>query len=254
MSSSCWLSSCGRITLLSIGLLVLSSCALFSDPHLDADAPESSDFERVVLLPMNYDSSPRPEIAAGLDLVGEQMREFLEARGYEVITPRTSVTLALWKASSDEVGGILHADGKSLDKERYERARSEFVRRVLDSFPADGVIAGTVLLRKGRYRGLTLRWDGVTRPVPIRTEDSTRVGFDLRGNARGTSLRTRVFDQDGNMFFERYVGLEPIDGYEMFVSHYEPWRRKDLFLDETLIREGVEVSFQPWLVEPYESE
>jgi len=250
MSNSCWLSSCGRITLLLPGLLVLGSCALFSDPYLDVDAPKSSDFERVVLLPMNYDSSPRPEIAAGLDLVGEQMREFLEARGYDVITPR----MALWKASSDEVGGILHPDGKSLDKARYERARSEFVRRVLGSFPAEGVIAGTVLLRKGRYRGLTLRWDGVTRPVPIRTENSTRAGFDLRGNGVGTSLRTSVFDQDGNVFFERYVGLEPIDGYEMFVSHYDSWRRKDLFLDETLIREAVEVSFQPWLIEPHESE
>ncbi len=254
MSRPSWLRSRGRFALLTAIALALDSCALISSHYLAADAPKSSDFGRVVLLPMNYDSSPRPEFAAGVEQVGEQMRRFLEASGYEVIMPRMSDTLVLWKASSEEVGGILQLDGKSLDEERYESARSDLVRRMLDSFPADGVVSGSVMVREGRYRGLTLRWDGVTRPVPVNKERSVRSGFNIRGKAEGTSLRTTVFDRVGNRIFERYVGLEPLDGFKMGNLGYEVRRRKDLFLDEALLLEAIAISFQPWLVQPSKPE
>ena len=250
MSRPSWLRSRGRFALLTAIALALDSCALISSHYLAADAPKSSDFGRVVLLPMNYDSSPRPEFAVGVEGVGEQMRRFLEASGYEVIVPRMSDTLVLWKASSDGVGGILQPDGKSLDEERYERARSDLVRRMLDSFPADGVFSGSVVVREGRYHGLSLHWDGVRRKVPSQTQKTTRLIFYLRGKAEGTSLRTSVFDREGELIFERYVGLEPIVGFEIIGSRFE-WRpRRDLFQDEALLREAIVASFQPWLVEP----
>lgn len=171
-----------------------------------------------MLLPINYDSAPRAEFAAGVEMMGDRLRVFLEANGFEVVVPRLSTTLAVWKECVDEVGGISHDHGKSLDEERYEKARSKLALRILDEYSADGVISAKILVRKGRYSGRDLRWDGVARRVPIDSGKTTSPILALRGSAGGTSLRTSVFDRNGTLFFERYAGLEPMDGW-VIVGH-----------------------------------
>jgi hypothetical protein len=230
--------------LLLTASLIVSGCSLFGPEfHLAEDAPKSAALRRVALLPMNFDQSPRPSLAPGTELMGERIRQYLEARGYEVVTPAMSTTLALWRECTREVGGLVDESGKKLDEERYERAQSQLVRRTLEAFPADGVVSATVVLRKARYAGKNLVWDGVSRPVPIDVGKTNIAVRRLQGSDLGISLRTRVFDQQGRKFFERYVGLEGL-------HHYGPMgrlERTDLFQDESLLEQGVELSFEPWL-------
>ncbi len=240
--------------MLAASALALGCSARLPVHYPIAGAAKSSDFERVVLLPMNYDYAPSAELAAGVEMMSEELRHFLEASGYEVIAPRMSTTLAIWKECTDELGGLSNDGGKNLDEEMYERARSELALRTLDSASADsasadGVIAATVVVRKGRYAGKVLHWDGVSREVPIDIERTTRGTLWLKGVSTGTSLRTSVFDREGRLIFERYVGLEPIHGYEVVGSRYQTSVRKDLFRDEAIIEEGIALSFQPWLVQ-----
>ena len=221
MPNSCGSKPRALIVLLAASTFALG-CSVFAPPfHLSDGAPMGSDFDRLVLLPMNFDHSPRPALAPGVELVGERIRSYLEATGYEVVVPRMSATLALWQECAAHVGGIADESGKELDGERYERARSELVRRTLESIPADGVIAATVMVRKGRYFGKTLRWDGVARPVSIDMGNTNRSIHSLRGKGEGTSLRTSIFDREGGKLFERYVGLEPIHRHQVV---YPVWR------------------------------
>jgi hypothetical protein len=216
--------------------------------HLAEDAPKSGDFSRVVLLPMNFEHSPRASLAPGTELMGERIRSYLEASGYQVVVPRMSDTLALWKQSVQAVGGITDESGEALDKERYARARSELVRGTLASIPADGVVAATVLARPGRYVGMDLSWDGAMRPMPIDMGNTNVPVMKLNGKDLGTSLRTSVFDRDGRNVFERYVGLEPMRRIRVVDGRVKLEERKDLFQNEALIASGIALSFQPWLV------
>lgn len=234
------------VTRLLPGLVVLSAgCGLVPPPYQLAEgAPPSRDFHRVVLLPMNFDYSPSPAIAQGAALVGTRIRGHLEARGKEVVQVRMSTTLALWKECiADERSG-------EIDEDVYERARSELVRRVLASIDADGVVAGAVIVREGRYEGKKLHWDGSSRAVSIDMAKTNMPVLHLNGTDPGTLLRTTVFDRDGNKIFERYVGLEPIRSYRVEWPRLRPVDRSDLFQDAALLEEGVSRSFEPWLSPP----
>jgi len=236
--------------LLTASLLALGCGGITGVRYPLPDAPKSTDFRRVVLLPMNFDYAPSPQLAAGVEVVSERLRSFLRAQGYEVVEPLMSSTLAVWKKCTEEFGGLSGDSGKSLDEESYEKARSELARRAIESLSADGLVASTVLVRKGRYYGEDLSWDGVSRPVPIDADRSTRAFFALRGSSSGTSLRTSVFDRTGRLIFERFVGLEPIHGYQIVGDRFEPVVRTDLFQDEEIIQGGIALSFDPWLVRP----
>lgn len=242
-----------RIVALTVAItLALTFTACSSTYMLSSDAPKSGDLKRIVLLPINFDSSPPPLIAPGVEVMGERILLFLEARGYEVVLPRMSTTLALWKACTRDVGGISKQGGKGLDIDRYNEARSHLVRRTLESVSADAVVAVTVMVREGRYTGTKLRWDGVSREVPINTEATTHAVMMLRGEAAGTTLRTSVFDAKGRLIFQRYVGLEPVNAYKIVGNKYRPIIRKDLFQDEPLLEEAVALSFEPWMSPPSE--
>jgi hypothetical protein len=198
---------------------------------------------------MNFDHSPSAPIAAGAELLGERIRSQLEARGFEVLAPEMSATLALWKQCSESVGGIADASGQKLDRERYARARSELVRRTLESLPADGAVSAAVLVREARYNGNRLAWDGVMRPVLLDMGNTNRAVLALKGKDMGVSLRTTVFDREGRNIFERYVGLEPLRRFRVKDNRLQISERTDLFQDEAMLEQSVALSFQPWLTD-----
>lgn len=198
---------------------------------------------------MNFDRTPRPALAPGAERVGERIRDYLEQRGYEVVQPRMSTTLALWKECARRAGGIAAEEGREVDDDRYEWARSELVRRILDQLPADGAVTGAVMARQARYGGRRLHWDGVSRLAPIYNESNFPI-LSLRGKDVGTSLRTTVFDREGRKIFERYVGLEPIHRYVAQQKRIRRVERTDLFQDDALLDDAISLSLQPWLAPP----
>jgi hypothetical protein len=235
-------------TVLSTACLLGSGCGVFGQSyHLAADAPKSSDFRQVVLLPSNFDRTPISALASGTELITERVRRHLEEAGFEVVAPSMSTTLALWKECIEDAGGILDESGRKLDTPRYETARSDLMRRMLASHRADGVVAPAVIVRKARIIGSKLSWDGVQRPVPVDIAETNLAVLQLHGNELGVSLRTSVFDRSGRNVFERFVGLEPLRGFRVKGGRGEIYTRTDLFQDESIIQHAVVLSFEPWL-------
>jgi hypothetical protein len=240
-----------RLGSLAAGALALG-CSLFStQAYLLAEgAPTSAEFRRLVLLPLNFDRSPSPQLALGVEEMGERMRGYLEQRGFEVVSPAMSSTLAVWRQCEQQVGGLAAGEGREVDIDRYESARSELVRRVLEAISADGVVAGAVMIREAQYSGQFLRWDGASRRVSIDMGNTNMPVLALRGKDAGTSLRTSVFDRSGRKIFERYVGMEPMRSYKVKYPRVQVVERRDLFQDEALLDEVVQLSFQPWMPPP----
>lgn len=247
MPAACGLGARVCATLVTAGLLI-SGCSLGPRPyHLAEDASRSSEFRQLSLLPMNVDRTPIPTLAPGAELIGGRIRSHLEAKGFQVVAPPMSKTLEIWKKCVEDVGGLTDESGEKLDPERYARARSELARRMLESYPADGVIASAVVLRPARYSGDKLAWDGVRRPALVDISETNLAMIQLGGQELGISLRTSVFDREGRNIFERYVGLEVLRRYRVKEGRMLVTTRSDLFQDEAIIEQGVTLSFEPWL-------
>lgn len=225
------------------------ACALFEPYFLARDAPRANELRTLLVLPANFDHTPKAELVRGTEIVEDKIVHYLSEAGFDVRQLHLSAVTEDWRASQKEVGGIKARRGR-IDEKRYESARSSLVRRALERQPADAAIVPTLLLREASYRGFEASWDGVTREVSIDTGGTTRSVLLMRGKDLAISLRITVYDRSGRRVFERYAGLEPIARYETAQNHWKRAVRSDLFGDEEILDSGVRMAFAPWIEAP----
>lgn len=238
--------------LISFALLASSplACA-FSKPYtLARDAPKSDELVSLLVLPLNFDTAPSPQLVHGTEILEEKVVRFLSESGFNVLQMRLSAVTEDWRASQAEVGGLESTRRGKLDKKRYEIARAAVVSRALARKPADAVVVSTLLVREALYDGRKLSWDGVWRDAPIDMDGTTRALAFVKGKMLATSLRITVYDRSGRKFFERYAGLEPVSRIVTSQDHWRSERRTDLFEDDRILELGVRMAFEPWFVAP----
>lgn len=241
--------------LLALGLgwvLTAAGCA-GGGTFLSETAPPPTSVHTVLLLPMNFDATPSSHaMAEGVRAVQGEVKRYLESLEREVEHPPLSTVMREWNAvilaadvSGDEDDAVL--------LEKLAAARAELARRLAERYPADVVAMPTLLVREGRYVGLELTWDGVTRPVPLRQQSQWMGVHRIGGTGSGTSLRVTLFSPEGERFFERYAGMEPTHGYTIAGPargpgvDITPWPRTDLFEDPEVIEYAVKKGFEPYL-------
>lgn len=239
-----------------VGLLTLIvalgsfSCAAFRDYYLDPAGPTPPEVGEVLVLPLNFDSTPAPVLATGVDLMLEMVTGHLEDEGLVVGTLRLSTVTGYWKEETEKLGGVANKESGKLDEERYETARAAVARRALEQSGAAVVVVPTLLIRKARFFGRTVMWDGVTRPVVFEFTEAAPSDLTPRGEDAATSLRITIYDRSGRRIFERCAGLETAIRYVLKSKTYQRVPRNDLFRDPALLDEGVRLAFVPWLANP----
>jgi hypothetical protein len=226
------------------------ACAFLEPYTLAPDAPKSGELRSLLLLPLNFDVAPSPQLVHGTEILEAKLIRFLSESGFDVHQIRLSAVTEDWRASQEEVGGLHSTRRGKLDEKSYEIARAAVVRRALARKPADAAIVPTLLVREARYYGRKLQWDGVSRDASIDMSGTTRALAYLKGKELATSLRVTVYDRSGRKVFERYAGLEPIVRYVTSQDHWRREQRADLFEDDRLLESGVRMAFEPWLVAP----
>jgi hypothetical protein len=248
----CGSSPIGRAVLLAPLALVLACVTETTGVYMVEDPPTEEELHKILFLPMNFDSAPPAAYLAGTEIVSERLITYLQECGHDVSKARLSEVMSGWQKAIDQVGGLTAADGQTMDEERYELARVQLVRRLLAAHPADGVLMPTLFIREGRINGTNLRWDGVSRPIPIYNVGTNAPVANVVGKDRGTSIRISVFDESGRMVFERYAGIEPITKYRITGGGLHKDDRRDLFQDESILSQSIRVSLTP-LIDPPDS-
>jgi hypothetical protein len=256
---ACWESSLRSLHRLcmtgAIALFVLGvGCGTPPRVFLVEDAPSSRDVNEFVLLPMNFARSPGSGFVEGVERLDAEVLRQLTGAGFRIKRVRLSWVTEQWQESIEVVGGIASKRGTQIDEAKNIAAREELARRVLAQNQADVVVMATLMIRKGRYMGTRLKWDGVKREVMVDRSKSAPTAEVIRGYDEGTSIRIFLFDDKGRRFFERYAGLETIFRYvfnsAFYIDEFDIQReqRTDLFERPEILIEGVSTAFQPWLV------
>jgi len=247
-----WLVGSGILALLPF---LVGSCVQGGGGYVTADAPAPAAIRTVLLLPINFDRVPPPELAHGVELTERAVKGYLTGTGREVLTVRLSEVMSVWRDAAAE-HGLSDSETGRISPDDVEAARVAVVRRLAVRHPADAVAVPAVVIREGWHTGMSLRWDGVSRRVPVHVAgDSTMEVHSIGGKGMGTSLQVTLYASDGVRFFERFAGLEPVDRYEMSgygtgVGSIRSFRRTDLFRDPEIIQNAVRTSFYPAIPPP----
>jgi len=228
------------------------------------DPPPQDDLRSLLVLPISFDSTAAQRYIStemfvrGTARLSDGLLHYLESCGHEV-TPLPSGEVALaWVEAAEAVGGVWAEDGRTLLEDRYESARASLAERLLRRHPADGIVMAGIFVREGRYVGLHLRWDGVSRPMKLEQKNNQAYVSSTMGGDVATSIGVTVFDRAGRKIYQRYGGIEPIIEYSYVgggvmsysTGSFSRRNRTDLFEDDALLQDSIRVALTPLIVRP----
>jgi len=235
----------------------------FTPPHPYAIAPGhegAAGAKKILLLPLNVVVALPEELERPSRRVAKLTTGYLEACGKDVSTVSLYSARDFWRASVREVED-------SGDAERnFDAAAPVFVRRIQQSQPFDALVMPSLVYRTARVvqGSRFVAWDGVKRELETVNEPRVVGGFivvvDPAGEMPAVSLHVLVFDADGERIFESYGGLDLVHKFD-FSTAPKVMRKGHLGMplkskrlgDEAAIREGIAVTFEPYLTPPPEA-
>ena len=213
---------------------------------------------RFLLCPPNLVVALRSEIQSGSKHVDREVAADLESQGRAVDRLGLVEGRALWKqavAEAQAAGSVAGAAGI-------------FVTRLAKDHEFDAVVMPSLILHQTRMDANNASWDGVSRRMKILNAPSQGISREQSTLAKGvayggisgpawvTSLHVLVFSLDGTRIFEGRGGIEFLHEIDLIDAgrsyRYEMRQSSSLFLDPALLREGVVLAFEPYLIPPDE--
>lgn len=213
--------------------------------HSVVHRPRPAELRRVLVLPFNV-LAPLPVALIGLtEPVVAELAGYLEAHDFEVVVDESDAAHALW----------LECQGQAQDPASGEHVWSEagrcLVRRLGEQRSFDGVVLPTLFLQRVQIRAATVEWDGVTREIRgFERRMVTSASRRRRATVTGVSLHAIVLGDDGEELFHGVGGLEILLEVATVERRRQRvhWRvREDLFQDAEPLREGISITFDPFL-------
>jgi hypothetical protein len=237
-----------------------ATCATGSSNQVSEGNAGAPGVRRILLCPPNLVLGLRAEIQNGAQPVDREIVDYLELQGRVV----------------ERIGFI---EGRQQWKQAVADAKTEgsitnaariFVSRLAHGHEFDAVVMPSLILQQSQaFRG-EASWDGVSRKMrminaPLKgtgkadstiTKGIANGGVSVSGPAWVTSLHVLVFARNGQKVFEGRGGIDFVQQVEL-IDEARSWRwvprpNDSLFQDRTLVREGVELAFQPYLAPPAE--
>jgi hypothetical protein len=232
------------LVLLAAGAL---ACASPATPGPAATAPRLG---RVIVVPLNLGLHTPSELRDGEAAVWSELIGYLRAQDRSLAVVEADDALALWGDALDEL-----AD--SADPVGSRAAASRFAQLLAEHVEYDVVVIPSLVIRRARVGGNHASWDGVRRPLPVRTplpiasavdtglEGVTVSGF--KGSIAAASLHVAMLGADGEPLYEGLAGLDVIQelthGAAAPAAEWTLAPRGDSFADASGLREGVERAF-----------
>jgi hypothetical protein len=254
---SCRLPTALACALAWLALAVASvACATGSSNQVSEGHAGAPGVQRILLCPPNLVLGLSSEIQSGAQPVDREIVEYLELQGRVVDRIGVSEGRQQWKQA------IADAEAAGL----ITRATRLFAGRLAQSHEFDAIVMPSLILFQTQALRGEASWDGVSRKMRIVDASFKGAGWDESTFAKGvtlggvtgpvwvTSLHILVFTRDGKKVFEGRGGIDFVQEVKVISggkpSRWEPRPNSSLFEDRTLVREGVERAFEPYLVPP----
>jgi hypothetical protein len=209
-----------------------------------------------LLLPLNVVVALPEELQRPSGRVSQLTADYLKACGKTVSSTRLFFARDLWRGTVRDLGAAEDAERS------FDAAASLFVRRLRERQQFDALVMPNLVYRTGRIvqGSRSVIWDGVKRELEIVNEPQMHGSIHLMTTPGGTmpavSLHVLVFDGAGNRIFESYGGLDLVHEFDVAgavtQSHFSMPLKVNRLTDEVAIREGIGVTFDPYLPPPPE--
>jgi hypothetical protein len=216
---------------------------------------------RVLLAPTNLAIGLRPALEVGVEPVQQEIVAYLEAHGREV----ERLTLIEGRRVWEEAVARVKESGATLG---FEVAAAEFVRKLGESREFDALVLPSLVQHRVRVKHRKASWDGVKRRIDVvnmphptagRSDNLAArgmIGLGMAGDATVSSLYVVVVARGGERVFAGRGGLEFIEELEVEDvdrSYRVRMRTRGAALqDRAILREGIEIAFDPYLSPPTE--
>lgn len=165
----------------------------------------------------------------------------------------------LAQADAEHLFGAARAELERAGDGADPRATaSRFARLLAAHVDYEVLVMPSLVVRHARVHGYQTSWDGVRRPLPLRSASPIPSAFDAgasgvtvsgyRGRIGAASLYVATLASDGELLYEGLAGLDLIQEVAQVARpHHAPeWSlapRSDSFADPAGLREGVELAF-----------
>lgn len=237
----------------TVFLLFLCGCVSQPKNTLAPGNEGAPGVERFLVCAPNLVLSLPPELQAGTTPLLREIETYLQEHG------RGSSRLSLY-------------DGRLLWKRSVAQAKEQgsigaavriFAAKLAEHFDFEALIMPSILLHTTRVTSSKGSWDGVQRTlrkintprraVGGRGQDLFYDGIALggvSGEVSVISVHLLVFSKDGERIFEGRGGLDFIHEIDLSPAkdqHWNPVLRGDLFADRKILRESIEIAFNPYL-------
>jgi hypothetical protein len=201
----------------------------------------TSNLETVLLIPINETADLPNGLEKGEEAVFRLVREYLQAQGLDVKTPKLAEFRRSWTAALDRAQR--ESMSQPADNVLREVDLTDLISGIAEDLEpeADLVAVPNMVIRDGELSSRSLRWDGVRRRVPI----TQPVKFS--GTMTAASLHVAIFTADGRQVFSGYGGLDVL--WRSNIRAVRSELIENRLEDEANLREGVCVGFHPYFGE-----
>lgn len=220
------------------------------DPNLEHFDPTAADNPRhFMVLPVNITIKTAPEFSSELDDMFGAIAGYIREGGDTIETVSREDATAQWAKSIVKV-----KKSEELD-DNFETAMRVYVADLSKSHSFDALIAPSIAYRTTKTRDRLVKWDGVFRKMKVinLSDIAKKKGLarSLTMQIAGVSLHVMVFDQDGELIFQKYGGLDLVHDVDMtgaeFTMSPKASLKEKLLNERDHVREGLEVAFDPYL-------
>ena len=252
---------CLSRSIASLAALCVFGCLTPPHPYAIAPGQEGANGAKAfLLLPLNLVVALPAELERPSRRVSQLTADYLADCGKDVSS------LGLYSARDFWRGAVRDAEQSEDAEQTFDAAAPLFVRRIRESQPFDALVMPSLVYRTARIAqgSRFVAWDGVKRELETVNEPHNVGGFivmvDPAGEMPAVSLHVFVFDAEGERIFESYGGLDLVHKFD-FSSAPKVIRKDHLDMplksrrldDEAALREGIAVTFEPYLTPPPEA-
>ncbi|MCF7980360.1 MAG: hypothetical protein K9K86_00140 [Pseudomonadales bacterium] len=246
-------------TTLMLSLMLLTSCAstisVDSDTlyryQIDEEATNKSKLKKIVIASVNYAQESPSYLRYEESRVDNIIAEYLQTNGYEVITGNQFDTA--WANAIDQYGEYYDRTTATYRRDRFNQILSDSLAELKEKYDVDGILFTDLIVRKVNFsykQPHYAAWDGVKRKPRLKGGNGVPRDYNWAKTFRASSLSLTLFRHDKKFLFNSIGGIEVIDNLNMKTGTPKATRNTNLFGDEDMLLEGIQLAFHPLIPMP----
>lgn len=209
---------------------------------------DKSQLKKLVIATVNYGQESPSYLRYEEKTVDLAVTDYLEQHGYMVLTGNQFDTA--WSAAIDTYGEYYDPYSATFRRDRFNQILSDTLDSLKQKHGVDAILFTDLLVRKVNFtykQPHYASWDGVKRKPRLKGGNGVPRDYNWAKTFRASSVSITIFRWDKQFVFNGVGGIEMIDNLNMKTGTPKATRHTNLFDDEKMINEGLQLAMHPFI-------